>query len=288
MPSRESRVVRNRYSRLLFTNEDRLCANLRVHEKSDEYGVICQYLAIAWRHRSFMKTSQCLFKNTKIDQRQWRNERSMIVFSATGWSGHKIACKKIKWWLVMRFADDVHSWLRSSWKSLSNHLTRDQIIAIHENSCIIVYICSSSNQVGWFHGFSKRYPVVTVRCLRRLYVTCYTAWLFIVRYLYYHENLGFLTWDIIEQSFRFIKPCLWVPYFYSDNNVSFHWYYINSTHIYRSQNKQIHLRPAYKVPWLFPSARWIITDKTAFFHTSSWIVFFVHTVKIRQKHRILK
>ena len=27
--SREYRVVRNRYSRLLFTSEDRLCANLR-------------------------------------------------------------------------------------------------------------------------------------------------------------------------------------------------------------------------------------------------------------------
>ena len=32
--SREYRVVRNRYSRLLFTSEDRLCANLRVQEQS--------------------------------------------------------------------------------------------------------------------------------------------------------------------------------------------------------------------------------------------------------------
>ena len=31
---REYRVVRNRYSRLLFTSEDRLCANLHVQEQS--------------------------------------------------------------------------------------------------------------------------------------------------------------------------------------------------------------------------------------------------------------
>ena len=32
--SREYRVVRNRYSRLLFTGEDRLCVNLQVQEQS--------------------------------------------------------------------------------------------------------------------------------------------------------------------------------------------------------------------------------------------------------------
>ena len=31
---REYRVMRNRYSRLLFTSEDRICANLRVQEQS--------------------------------------------------------------------------------------------------------------------------------------------------------------------------------------------------------------------------------------------------------------
>ena len=31
---REYRVMSNRYSRLLFTSEDRLCANLRVQEQS--------------------------------------------------------------------------------------------------------------------------------------------------------------------------------------------------------------------------------------------------------------
>ena len=32
--SREYRMVRNRYSRLLFTSEDRLCANVREQEQS--------------------------------------------------------------------------------------------------------------------------------------------------------------------------------------------------------------------------------------------------------------
>ena len=39
----------------------------------------------------------------------------------------------------MRFADDFHSWLRHSWKSLANRLTRDPKIVIHGNSCIILY-----------------------------------------------------------------------------------------------------------------------------------------------------
>ena len=37
--SREYQVVRNRYSRLLFTSEDRICANLRVQRTIDEHVV---------------------------------------------------------------------------------------------------------------------------------------------------------------------------------------------------------------------------------------------------------
>ena len=40
--SREYRVVRSRYSRLLFTSEDRLCANLRVQEQSTNMTSQCQ------------------------------------------------------------------------------------------------------------------------------------------------------------------------------------------------------------------------------------------------------
>ena len=49
--SREYRVVRNRYSQLIFTSEDRLCANLRVQEQSTNMTSQCQCPAFAWRHR---------------------------------------------------------------------------------------------------------------------------------------------------------------------------------------------------------------------------------------------
>ena len=39
--------------------------------------------------------------------------------------------------LVMRFANDFHSWLHHSWKSLANRLTRDPKIVIHGNSFFI-------------------------------------------------------------------------------------------------------------------------------------------------------
>ena len=57
-PSREYRVVRYRYSRLLFTSEDRLCANLRVQEQSTNMTSQCQCPTFAWRHRSTVVTSQ--------------------------------------------------------------------------------------------------------------------------------------------------------------------------------------------------------------------------------------
>ena len=57
--SREYRVVRNRYSRLIFTCEDRLCANLRVQEQSTNMTSQCQCFAFTWRHRSTVMTSQC-------------------------------------------------------------------------------------------------------------------------------------------------------------------------------------------------------------------------------------
>ena len=41
---------------------------------------------------------------------------------------------------MTRFANDFHSWLCHSWKSLATHLTRDPKIVIHGNSCIIPYV----------------------------------------------------------------------------------------------------------------------------------------------------
>ena len=56
--SREYRVMRYRYARLLFTSEDHLCANLRVQEQSTNMTSQCQCPTFAWRHRSTVVTSQ--------------------------------------------------------------------------------------------------------------------------------------------------------------------------------------------------------------------------------------
>ena len=52
--SREYRVVRNRYSRLLFTDEDRLCANLREQEYDVTMPIphVCMTSQINWRHNA--------------------------------------------------------------------------------------------------------------------------------------------------------------------------------------------------------------------------------------------
>ena len=60
--SREYRVAGYRYSRLLFTSEDRLCANLRVQWQSTNMTSQYQFLTFAWRHRSILMTSQCCEK----------------------------------------------------------------------------------------------------------------------------------------------------------------------------------------------------------------------------------
>ena len=55
---REYRVLRNWYSRLLFTSEDRLCANLRMQEQSTNMTSQCQCPTFAWLHTSTVVTSQ--------------------------------------------------------------------------------------------------------------------------------------------------------------------------------------------------------------------------------------
>ena len=51
--------------------------------------------------------------------------------------------------LVVRFANDFHSWLYHLWKSLANRLTRDPKIFIHGNSCIILYLFLGPVGIGW-------------------------------------------------------------------------------------------------------------------------------------------
>ena len=101
MLSRGYQVVRNWYSLLLFTSEDRFCANLSAQEQLTNMTSQYQYLAFAWHHRSTVAMSQCYVSNDRPWQ-EWRNEgsiivfseRSMIVFSGIVCSGHEIACKK--------------------------------------------------------------------------------------------------------------------------------------------------------------------------------------------------
>ena len=98
----------------------------------EEYDVT---MSFTWRHKLTVVMSQCYVKKDR-PWWQWRNERSIIVFSGVVFSGHKIGCKN---WnnafvtlnnnflsLVMWFANDFHTWLRHLWKSFANHLTRDQ------------------------------------------------------------------------------------------------------------------------------------------------------------------
>ena len=56
--SREYRVVRNQYSRLLFTSEDCLCTNLHVREQSMNMTSQCQSPFFLWRNKSTVVRSQ--------------------------------------------------------------------------------------------------------------------------------------------------------------------------------------------------------------------------------------
>ena len=76
--SREYRVAGYRYSLLLFTCEDRLCANMHVQWQSSNMTLQYQYLAFGWRHRSIMVTSQrhksektALGNNGEMSARLW-------------------------------------------------------------------------------------------------------------------------------------------------------------------------------------------------------------------------
>ena len=54
---------------------------------------------------------------------------------------------------VMQFANDFHSWLRHSRKSLANRLTRDPKIVIHGNECFILFLTRCF--MSWTHNSAK-------------------------------------------------------------------------------------------------------------------------------------
>ena len=63
--SREYRVTRNRYSRLLFTREDRLCTKLHVQGQSVNMTSQCQYPTVVSRHRYTVVASQYIVRKDR-------------------------------------------------------------------------------------------------------------------------------------------------------------------------------------------------------------------------------
>ena len=130
--SREYRVVINRYSWLLFTSEDRLYASWHVTSQ-----INCGDVTMLIQKRPSSATIakwaiDDLFLAELCVQNIKQHVRNEII--------HWLPWIMIFGSLVMRFAKDLHSWLRHSWKSLANRLTRDPKIVIHGNSCIILVV----------------------------------------------------------------------------------------------------------------------------------------------------
>ena len=79
--SREYRVVRNRYSRLLFTSEDRLCANLRVQEQSTNMTSQYQYPTFTWPAPNHYLNWCCNSVNWTIESKfQWNLNWNWSIF----------------------------------------------------------------------------------------------------------------------------------------------------------------------------------------------------------------
>ena len=72
--SREYRLVKNRYSLLLFTRTWRFPLCQFVQEQSTNMTLWCQYLPFVWRHRSTVVTSQFSARKDR-PYPQWQIER---------------------------------------------------------------------------------------------------------------------------------------------------------------------------------------------------------------------
>ena len=107
-----------------------------------------------WRHNA--KSEKTANGKKKKRPWQWRNERSMIVFSGIVCSaGHKLAYKKSNNAFVTLNNDFFgHSWCDLPMISTRDFVTRENHwqlphswpkIIIHGNSCIILYIINSHN-----------------------------------------------------------------------------------------------------------------------------------------------
>ena len=110
IPGNRNRLAGNRYSRLLFSNEDLLYANLRMQKQLGNIRSQCQFLAFAWRHRLSCGDAKVPSENTDRPWRKWRNKQSMDILSELCvQSERKITCKKYSnIWVTVNtdFCDD--------------------------------------------------------------------------------------------------------------------------------------------------------------------------------------
>ena len=152
----EYRVVRNRYTRLLFTSEFHLCANLCVQEQSTNMTSQYQYPTFAWRHGSTAETSEkfVLFSDNGETSDRWLFLAELwvrgIKYIVRNKIIHSLPRITILWSLVMRVANDFHLRFRHSWKLLANRLTRDPSPCgprIHESS-VSVLVGNGKHQSG--------------------------------------------------------------------------------------------------------------------------------------------
>ena len=145
--------MRNRFSRLLFTSEDRLCANCTYKNNRRIY----RHNAINPRSRAAqINCGDVTMLSHKI---QWRNQLSITDFRGIVCWEHEMICKK--WnnifvtvnndFCVPRDAtcQCFFPRLHHSWKPLADRLTRDPKIVIHGNLCIILYTYIPSVSVIW-------------------------------------------------------------------------------------------------------------------------------------------
>ena len=70
--------------------------------------------------------------------------------------------------LVMRSANNFHSWLRHSWKLLANRLTRDPKIVIHSNSCIFLHVFACFfSCFSWVRSLAEVLPSNLLHCAQQ-------------------------------------------------------------------------------------------------------------------------
>ena len=159
-------MARNWCSHLLLCSEDRFCANLRVQEHEYDVTMLVPYVRVTSQNNcgdvtilSQKRPSLATMAKSAIDDcfyigivRSWHIKhrvRNKMIYS--------LPWITIFGSLLMRFANDLHSWLRHSGQSLANRLTRDPKIVIQGNSCINLYLFTQ-----WVRVIEKWHKPVSI------------------------------------------------------------------------------------------------------------------------------